>query len=128
MKKNGFTLAEILAVLVILALIAIITTPIVIGVLADARKNTFENSVEELINVINMDYNEYGRINKVEYTFDGDKLTCKADKNELDYTGEMPVEEDATLINTNGKISGEINNGEFTATIVDNEVTITENK
>ena len=40
MKRNtkGFTLVELLAVIVILAIIALIATPIILGVIEDARK------------------------------------------------------------------------------------------
>ena len=39
MKKNkGFTLVELLAVIVILAIIALIATPIILNVISDAKK------------------------------------------------------------------------------------------
>ena len=61
MNKKGFTLVELLAVITILAVIALITTPIIFGVIEDSRMNTFTRSVEEMRNVIDMDYNEYAR-------------------------------------------------------------------
>lgn len=46
MKKNtkGFTLVELLAVIVILAIIALIATPIILGVIDDARKGAAKSS------------------------------------------------------------------------------------
>ena len=41
MKKNGFTLVELLVVIVVLALIMIITIPAVLDIMEDARKNSF---------------------------------------------------------------------------------------
>ena len=39
MKKNkGFTLVELLAVIVILAIVALVVIPVVMGVIKDARK------------------------------------------------------------------------------------------
>ncbi len=40
-NKNGFTLVELLVVIVVLALIMIITIPAVLDVMEDARKNSF---------------------------------------------------------------------------------------
>lgn len=40
-NKRGFTLIEILAVIVILAVLAVITIPIVMGIIEDTRKNRF---------------------------------------------------------------------------------------
>ena len=37
-KNKGFTLVELLAVIVILALIALIATPIILNVINDAKK------------------------------------------------------------------------------------------
>ncbi len=45
MKKKGFTLIEILAVIVILAVIALITVPIVMSVIEKSRKAAFRDSV-----------------------------------------------------------------------------------
>lgn len=46
MKKNtkGFTLVELLAVIVILAIIALIATPIILNVIDSAKKNAAVNS------------------------------------------------------------------------------------
>ena len=46
MRKNGFTLIEVLAVIVILAIIALIATPIILGIINDAREKANERSVE----------------------------------------------------------------------------------
>ena len=50
MKKNnrkfGFTLVELLAVIVILAVILVIAVPKVMNIINDTRKSTFETSVK----------------------------------------------------------------------------------
>ena len=43
-KKNGFTLVELLAILIILGIIAVITVPIISKILKDARINTLIDS------------------------------------------------------------------------------------
>ena len=46
MKKNAFTLIELLAVIVILAIVALIATPIILGIIRDAKEQTNKRSVE----------------------------------------------------------------------------------
>ena len=43
-NKKGFTLVELLAVIVILAVIALIATPQVLGMIESARKGAAESS------------------------------------------------------------------------------------
>ena len=52
MLKKGFTLVELLAVIVILAVIALITTPIIIDSLNTSKKEAFKDSVNSLIKVL----------------------------------------------------------------------------
>ena len=46
MKKNAFTLIELLAVIVILAIIALIATPIILGIINDSKEKSNERSIE----------------------------------------------------------------------------------
>ena len=119
MNKKGFTLVELLAVITILAVIALITTPIIFGVVEDSRMNSFTRSVEEMRNVIDMDYNEYGRNGTVTYKYSNNKLVCvECDGGsdlELDFTGEI---DDAfgTFYNNDGEITLTVENGVYKAT------------
>ena len=45
-NKNGFTLVELLAVIVILAIILVIAVPKVIGVINDSKKATLESTAK----------------------------------------------------------------------------------
>lgn len=126
MKNKGFTLIELLAVILILTIIALITTPIVTNVLENSRQNTFESSVEQLINIARMDYNEYGRLGKVTYNYNNDNfvcLGCDEGKNlSLDYSGSLDA---SGTITYDGKIAnGQIAGSEFTATISKNDVVV----
>ncbi len=49
-NKNGFTLVELLAVIVVLAIIMIIAVPSVLNSMTDARRNSFAIYGEKLIN------------------------------------------------------------------------------
>ena len=55
MNKKGFTLLELLAVIVVLSIIALIITPIVTGVISSSKDSANARSVE-------------GHIKNVEYT------------------------------------------------------------
>ncbi len=58
MKKNAFTLMELLAVIALLAIIAIIVTPTIINSLQNARQNAFKDDVTMLVKAANNYYNE----------------------------------------------------------------------
>jgi prepilin-type N-terminal cleavage/methylation domain-containing protein len=51
-KKKGFTLVELLAVIVILAIIALIATPIILNVISDAKKEAAKDSAYGYIEAI----------------------------------------------------------------------------
>ena len=55
-RKKGFTLIELLAIIVILAIIMVVTIPTVLGSLADARRKTFQNSVNSVAEWIEKQY------------------------------------------------------------------------
>ena len=46
MNKKGFTLVEMLTVIILLSLIAILTTPVVIGVLGESKDNLNKGQIQ----------------------------------------------------------------------------------
>ena len=48
MKKKGFTLVELLAVIVILAVISLIAVPMILGVVEEARRSAFQITCNEI--------------------------------------------------------------------------------
>ncbi len=104
MKKNGFTLLELLAVIVIIGLIALITYPIIDDVITNSEKKTFKASVEELVNIAEVDYNEFGRTGVVTYTFNDKNISCNVCKDKIKYNGEIE-DGTGTIILNNGKLS-----------------------
>ena len=57
MKDNkGFTLVELLAIIVILGIIAVITTPVILGVIDDARKDAAVDKAWGTIEAIKLAY------------------------------------------------------------------------
>ena len=55
-NKKGFTLIELLAVIVILAIIALIATPIVLNIIAKARKSAAQDSLYGVISAAKTTY------------------------------------------------------------------------
>ena len=120
MKNKGFTLAELLGVIAILAVIAIITMPVIFGVVDNSRKNAFTRSVEEMKNVAVMDYNEYARSGEIIYNYSDNNLICPgcdagADL-ELDFTGEIEDGSGTITVKDGEVISLSIENSQFKAT------------
>ena len=75
MKKNGFTLVELLAVTVILAVLALITTVIVSDIINSARKKAFETSTMSIYEAIELDCAENGYTTSQSYTISGNNIT-----------------------------------------------------
>ena len=118
MLKKGFTLVELLAVIVILAVIALITTPIIIDSLNTSKKEAFKDSVNSLIKVTQnyyagITYNDEGLL-PVKITYTNGKPQAKGinksnncktiSKNILDYQGDNP-DSGSILITKDGKVS-----------------------
>ena len=57
-KMKGFTLVELLAIIVILAIISLITVPVITGILKQSRKKAFQDSVEIATDVLKEYLNE----------------------------------------------------------------------
>ena len=57
-KRSAFTLIELLAVIIILAVIALIATPVVLNVVDNARKEANKNSAYGLLDATKLYYAE----------------------------------------------------------------------
>ena len=71
MNKKGFTLVELLAVIVILGLVATITSPILIGLIGDSRESAFKSSLTGVKKAIENDYSDNGFDTKRKYYYGG---------------------------------------------------------
>ena len=64
MKKNAFTLVELLAVIVILAVILVIAVPQVLDVIDSSKKGSLESSAKLIANLVEKKYVEYLALGK----------------------------------------------------------------
>ena len=83
--KKGFTLLELLAIIILLAIIALIITPITIDVIKDAKKQVELSSVKGLIDSAGVYYNDASFDSTKMSNLDGktnilDKIETKGDK------------------------------------------------
>ena len=98
MKKNAFTLIELLAVIVILAIIALIAVPIVINIIEDSKKSSQKESINMYGKAVENAVADYLLKNPNDKDITFDKI-----KNYINYNGEK-VECEDTEIYSSGKI------------------------
>lgn len=126
--KKGFTLVELLAVIVVLGIVAVITTPLIQNVIESSKMNAFKNSINSIVNIIETDYNENTRLKITTYEISNNKLICKSCDNGLDieveYNGELK-NTTGTITDNNGKInSSNIISDKYKANISNGKVTV----
>lgn len=119
MNKTGFSLIELLAVIAILGVIALITYPIIGEVLENTEKKTFKSSVEELINITEMDYSEYARNGSANYVYNGNNITCDICTNDIKYNGEIEDGKGSIVISNGKTITVSIESKYYLATLND---------
>ena len=97
-KKNAFTLIELLAVIVILALIALIATPIILDVINDSKKSSTELSLKNYLRAVELAVSNESLKNptvnlnvicRIDEKSNGKELDCGTGESiKLEYTGE----------------------------------------
>ena len=119
MKNKGFTLVELLAVIVVLAIISLITIPTISGVVNKARLNSLKDSAYGLIDASNLYYAQFGVSSNTRFDKSDNEDTLK----ELRYKGN--VKEGTVIINKRGKITVCITDGKNSAYKNYNESSVT---
>ena len=97
MKRKGFTLVELLGVIVVLAIIALITTPIILGIIESTRKGAFVDSVYGLIETTNIYYTKNMQDIAGEKRFTCNGTVCINGNDTLSFKGKVPVGGSITL-------------------------------
>ena len=99
MNQKGFTLVELLAVIIILAIIAVIATPIILNTIENAREGAARDSAVGVINAARETYAE-AQLNS---SFDANDLTATFPDDltlggkEIKLSGEKPSEGTVTI-------------------------------
>jgi len=90
-KKNGFTLVELLAILIILGIIAIITVPIITKTLKESRINAAQDSAYGYVDAVNRLYYS-NSLNKRDDVEDGVYTVSELKELGVSVTGSEPSE------------------------------------
>ena len=90
MKNKGFTLVELLAVIVVLAVISIITIPMIGNVIEESKKKILEQSVNGLVEVAR--YYSIENDGTYEFLFDENHKGETINGDSLDYRGSIDAE------------------------------------
>ena len=115
-KKTGFTLLELLAVIVILAIIALIVSPFVTKAIKEARKGAFKNTAYGIVaslDVYQSQKLETGFINTT-FLYSNYLETNSANSDSLPYKGKKP-KNGIVLLRANGKVEMAISDGNYCA-------------
>lgn len=105
MKKRGFTLVELIAIIVILSIIALITTPIIMNVIESARKSAAERSIDNIKHAAELYYYK----TKLDFGFSPVTFICKDGacsngETKLNINGNIP-ERGSITINKQGTVT-----------------------
>ena len=123
MKKiRGFTLVELLGVIVVLAILVLITIPIISNVINDVRIKSLQNSAYGLIEASNIYYVQIEVNSNIRFDKNDSKDTLK----ELSYKG--VVKEGTVIISKKGEVTVCITDGKNSAYKNYNESKVTTKK
>lgn len=88
MKTKGFTLMELLAVIIIMAIIALIATPIIINIIENNNRKAAEASIANIEHAADIYYYNNGGLSEV--TFNCHDGVCSNENTILDISGTIP--------------------------------------
>ena len=122
-KRNGFTLVELLGVIVVLAILALITIPIISNVINDVRIKSLESSAYGLIEASNLYYAQYGVNSNTRFDIDNNKINSNDTDILLKYKGS--VKEGTVILDRKGSVTVCITDGKNSAYKNYNETKVT---
>lgn len=92
--KKGFTLVELLGVLVLLSILMVVSVPKILDIINDSNRKKFENDVKELMSIaqLHLETGENETLPIFDFTkIDSDDIEVQND-NTISYDGAMPSE------------------------------------
>lgn len=122
-NKKGFTLIEVLAIIILLGIIIVIIAPKVVNTIRDSKKKSYEVSVNNIVKSLNSIAIDK-KANLVSFEgcsidFDNDVNTCT----DLKYSGELPTSGSIT-VDSNGNVNGSVGYGDNRYLVEENNVQI----
>lgn len=115
MKNEGFTLIELLATIIIIGIMALITTPIVINIVNDVKRNSLKVGSYSILRAIEL-YTIKNHVTNEALDFN--------DKTKIDYKGKSP-EDGSILVDSDGNVALAFYDNGFCATKSAAETVIT---
>ena len=122
-NKNGLTLVELLAVIVVLAILALITIPIISNVISDVRIKSLQNSAYGLIEASNLYYAQYGNNSNLRFDINNNQINSNDTDILLKYKGS--VKEGTVILDKKGSVTVCITDGKNSAYKNYNETQVT---
>lgn len=116
MKKKGFTIIELMSIIVILGIIILIAVPVYHGIIGTIRKGTFSKGISGLLKSADIYYadNYGGKIDTGNTEFNCHNNKCVSnDGEELDYDGDLG--HGKVTIDEDGNVSLEITDDKYCA-------------
>ena len=109
--NKGFTLIELIAVIVIIALLGMVTVPMIVGILNNSKEKMFVTNVKELVSIAEQDVTENSRSCKSDdntsclYTlmYADDKSVFTFGNEKLNFSGTILKGSGSIIIDMNGK-------------------------
>lgn len=121
MNKKGFTLMELLAVIVILGLLSVLIVPKVVSSIKDSKKKSYEVSVNNLVDALNsMAIDKKATLtpfNGCSYNFDSSLNTCT----DLEFSGMLP-DSGSVSVDSDGNVNGVVEYGDYEFDVIQNNV------
>ena len=121
MKKNGFTLVELLAILVVLGLLSVLIVPKVVNSIKDSKKKSYEVSVNNLVDALNsMAIDKKTTLTPFDgcvYNFDSSSNTCT----DLEFSGMLPAG-GSISVDGDGNVNGVVEYGDYEFDVIQNNV------
>src|SRR5574344_2040637 len=107
MKKNGFTLLELVAVILVIGLLVLIVAPITSKLISGSKKTSYKNSVDNLLRAIKQDQVSDGKLTTKTYNISNGTINPS-----IIYDGSL-TGSGYVMVFSDGKTSALVDEGNF---------------